>query len=185
MKLGKVVKTFTSKKGHTVCIRHIRLEDLDDLTEYANALIEEDTFVGLSGDKLTRQHEKKYLSDSLKKIEKGEKIHLVVEVDGHFAGVSEVRRYDRRSKHVGEIGISVGKEFREEGIGTIFLQTLIAEAKKLGLSLLVLNCFQCNDVALHIYEKLGFQRSGVIPGMYAYKGGHVGEVRMYLPLLDL
>jgi RimJ/RimL family protein N-acetyltransferase len=182
MKLGQVVKTFTSKKGHKVVIRYIKREDLDDLTDYANNLIREDTYVGLSGDLVTREHELKYLEDSIKKIEKGEKIHLVVEVNGAFVGVSEIRRYDRRSQHVGEIGISIGKQFREEGIGTLFLQTLIDEGKKLGLSLLVLNCFECNSLAIHVYEKLGFKKAGIIPEMYKYKNKFVGEIKMYLPL---
>ncbi|MEK7119576.1 MAG: GNAT family N-acetyltransferase, partial [Patescibacteria group bacterium] len=72
--------------------------------------------------------------------------------------------------------------YRQEGIGYQLLSTLIEEGKKAGLKLLILHCFENNDRALHLYEKLGFKRAGLVPGVYAYKGTFVGEVTLYLPL---
>lgn len=182
MKPGQLVKTFTSKKGSNVVIRYLKENDLEDLLAYANGLISEDTYIALSGKKITNAQEKKYVSESLKKVNKDEKIHLVAFVNDKFASSAEVRRLDRRSTHVGEIGIAISKPFREEGIGTVLLQTLIDEAKKLGLTLLVLDCFECNNLALHVYQKLGFKKAGVLPGMFNYKNTFVGEVRMYLAI---
>lgn len=181
MEFGKIIKSFKSKKGNNTIIRYPQPGDLDNVLQFANALVEEDTFVMLN-QPMTREEEEKWLRDTLEKMEKGQKIQLVCEVNGVYAGNCEIRRRDKRQSHVGEVGISIAKAYREEGIGTELLKTLIDEGKGMGLRLLVMNCFETNARALHVYEKLGFRRAGTVPGVYAYKSDYIGEVRLYLPL---
>ena len=183
METGKIVKTFQSKKGNKVVIRYLRWEDLNNLLEYANKLSKENTFVLLSGEEVTLDEEIKYVSKSLGRMAKNEKVHMVAEINGTFAGNAEINRYTRRQKHAGDVAISIAREFREEGIGTIFLETLIDEGKKLGLTLLTIDCMENNDRAIHVYEKVGFIRIGVIPSMNKYNGKYVGLVKFYLPLV--
>lgn len=181
MKPGQIIKTFTSKKGNNVIIRYPKWEDLDAVTRFVNALIEEDTFLMLP-EKQTRQTEASWMAKTFEDIEKGKKIHIVVEVTGKYAGNSEIRVHDRRQAHVGDIGISLAAAYRDEGIGRELLLALIEEGKKAGLKLLILHCFETNERALHLYEKLRFKRSGTVPGIYAYKSDYIGEVTLYLPL---
>ncbi|MBI3955913.1 GNAT family N-acetyltransferase, partial [Candidatus Gottesmanbacteria bacterium] len=178
---GKIVKTFTSKKGNKVVIRYPKWEDLDDLHGFINILSKEDTFIMFSGEEISREEETKWLGETLTKMETGEKVHLIATVNGSFAGNCEIRRHKRRETHVGTIGISVALKFRNEGVGSELLKALIEEGKRLGVKLLILHCFENNDRALHLYEKLGFVRAGLIPGVYLYKGSYVGEVTLYLP----
>jgi len=182
MQPGKIIKIFTSKKGNTVTIRYPKAEDLDDVLQFANAIVDEDIYVDVLSEPVTREVEEKWLIDTLEKIEQGKKIQLVAEINSRYAGNCEIRIRDKRQSHVGEIGIALAKEYREEGIGRELLSALIEEGKKIGLKLLILNCFENNDRALHLYEKLGFTRSGLVPGVYAYKGSYVGEVTFYLPI---
>jgi tRNA threonylcarbamoyladenosine biosynthesis protein TsaB len=125
-----------------------------------------------------------YLNDALKKVARDEKIHLIARVDGQFAGSCEVRRFARRKRSAGEIGISIARDFRGEGIGYVCMTELIAQASRIGLRLLYLHVFENNERAIHLYEKAGFRVSGTVPAMYEYKGGHVGETTMYLPLVS-
>ncbi len=174
---------FISKKGNNVTFRYLRKNDLDAMLSYINTLIAEDTYIGMYGTPLTREEESKHLNESLESIEKNEKRIIVVEIEGKYVGSGDLRRETiRRKKHMGNIGISLLKEFREEGIGAELLATLIEEGRKLGLKLLHLTCLENNDRALHLYEKLGFKRCGFIPNACFWKGGYVGEVTLYLPL---
>lgn len=182
MELGKIIKTVKTKKGSTAVIRWIEWSDLDNLLSYANDLVAEDTFVMLSGDPLTRDEELSYLSDSISSIERGRKIHLVGLVDGDFAGCAEVRRFDKRKSHVGEIGISLGEKYRDLGLGSELMKALIDESRRMGLRLLVLHCFETNKRAIHVYENMGFKKAGTVPGTYQYKGDYFGEDTMYLLL---
>lgn len=180
--MNSIKKTFTSKKGNSVVFRYPAAEDLESMLEFANALIEEDTFIELSGDPLTLEHEREVLDGLLKEMEVGTKVHIVATVNGKYAGNAEIRRQKRRKSHTGEIGIALLKEFRQEGIGTELIRLLIEEARALGLKLLILNSFETNNRALHVYEKLGFKTIGVIPGAIAYKDNFIGEVKMYLDI---
>lgn len=183
MRPGKIIKTFKSKKGNEVVIRYPKWEDLDTVTEFVNDLIEEDTFLMLP-EKQTRKSEATWMAKTFDDIENNKKIHIVAEVNSQYAGNCEIRIHERRQTHVGDIGISLAVRYRQEGIGYELLSTLIEEGKKKGLRLLIIHCFENNERALHLYEKLGFTKSGTVPGVYAYKGSYVGEVTLYLPLAN-
>jgi len=182
MKAGTIIKTFKSRKGREVTIRAIESGDVDGLLSYGNSLVAEDTTVLLSGEPLTREYEEKYLKETLEKMEKDKKIHLVAIIDNAIAGSLELRRGERRKFHTADVGVSILKEYRDEGIGKECLRTLIEEAKNLGLKLLTLTCFETNDRAIRLYESLGFKKCGLIPETLFYKEQYENEVIMYLPL---
>jgi len=182
MEFGKVIKTFTSKKGNQVVFRYPKPDDFATVWNYANQLIAEDTFIELSGKPIKRKEEEKWFKNVLKQMTKKEAIYVYVEVDRVFAGSAHLMLGTRRRKHTGQLGISLAAPFRDEGIGTELLRYLINQAKKLGLKLLLLSCFENNPRALHVYEKLGFQKAGIIPQAIEYKGKYCGEVKLYLQL---
>lgn len=182
MEFGKVIKTFTSKKGHTIIFRYPKEEDAQAMLDFINALIAEDTFIAVHSQFKTLEEEQKFLDSIVKDMDDEKKIHLAVERDGAYIGNAEIRRGDHRSLHVGELGIALLQEYRDEGIGSELIATLIDLAKKMKLRLLTLNCFENNHRALHLYHKLGFRRGGMIPHAILYKGEYLGEVKMYFPL---
>ena len=183
MKSGMPIVTFQDVKNRIVTVTTLSLTDLDDLLAYANELIEEDTYVLLSGIPLSRVHEEKYINEAIKLMLEDKKIHLIARIDGKLVSSFEIRRYTLRQSHVGEIGISIAKEFRDSGIGKQCMRILIGEARKMGLRTLVLTCFAINSRAIGLYESFGFRKVGIIPGMFLYKGKYVDEVSMYLPLV--
>lgn len=183
MEFGKVLKTITTKSGKTAIFRYVKKEDIDDMLAYINALIDEDTFIERSGKHMTRNQEEEFMNKLLVEMPLDQFVHVVVYVDGRFVGSGDVRRGKLRHAHTAELGISILREFRSEGIGTELLKTLIDEGKRMGLRLLTLNCFENNDLAIHVYEKLGFKKAGVYPGAILFKDEYIGEVHMYLPLV--
>lgn len=182
MEPGKTIATLTTKSGKSVHIRSLSTKDADILLSYANALIDEDTFVLLSGDHLTKSHEDDYVAKAVEDVKADKKIHLLAFIDGELASSFEVRRYTLRKSHVGEVGISVTKKFRGDGVGKLCLTTLIKEAEKLGLRLLVLTCFASNETASNLYRSVGFLECGRTPGVLLFKGKYEDEVHMYKPL---
>lgn len=182
MKPGMEIVRFISKQGKEVVVTTLQSSDLDDLLTYANTLIDEDTFILLSEKHLTHAHEKKYVNEAIDLMKKNKKIHLIARVDGVIVSSFEVRMLPLRKSHVGEIGISVDKDYRNSGIGKKCMEILIAEAKKAGLRLLVLTCFAINIRALYMYTSFGFKKAGAIPGLLYYKGKYEDEVMMYLPI---
>ena len=139
MRTKKIIKTLKSSKGKNITFRYVTRDDLDAMLTYINALIAEDTFIGMCGEPLTMEEEREFLEGALKDIEKGDKLHIVVEEGDRFVGEAEVRRDRlRRKKHVGSVAISLLSSHRREGIGTELLSTLIEEGRRMDLLILEL-----------------------------------------------
>lgn len=176
------VASFKSKKGNDVIFRYPTRDDFQDMFTFACEIGSEDTFVALDAPP-TEQEEHDFFDRMIKEVEEKESIYIMAYVGGVFAGNGRVARGKGRHRHAGHVGISLTRPFRDEGIGTNLMKSLIDEARKLGLRLLTLTCFETNAAALHVYEKLGFQKAGVIPEAIAFKGHYIGEVHYYLPLI--
>lgn len=170
---------YQSKNGHTFIIRPMAAGDTRGLLAFANTLIAEDTFIMLSGKKMTLKEETAYVHEGLRLAKKNEKIRLVVTLGDSIVGSSEIRRLPRRQHHVGEVGISILKPYRGEGIGKTLMEIIVSEGKRLGLRMLMLHCFENNTVALALYNTFGFIRCGVLPQALHYRGNYVGEVTLY------
>ena len=183
MEFGKVIHTFVSRKGNTVEFRYPTHNEFAPLWNFACDLAAEDTFVELSGPPPKEDDEKKWFDSMIKDVSNSEAIYVHAYINDRFIGNGRVLKGKYRHGHVGHMGISLIPEFREEGIGTELMKTLIDQAPSIGIRVLELSCFENNPRALHVYEKLGFQKIGILPNAIAWKGGYVGEVKMYLLLV--
>ncbi|MDR2183821.1 MAG: GNAT family N-acetyltransferase [Clostridiales bacterium] len=79
-------------------------------------------------------------------------------VDGrHYLGSGDVRHYltDNLRKLGGNIGYSINPLFWRRGLGTLQLQLLLKEAKKLHITKPVITCFDENTPSAKIIEKNG------------------------------
>lgn len=67
----------------------------------------------------------------------------------------------KRNSHVGEFGMAIFPEFRNQGIGRQMLQSLLFWAKaEPGLEKVQLKVHARNKGAINLYQKLGFQTEG-------------------------
>ena len=177
MKTGKILHRFTARDGREVILRTPRWEDLDDLTEFINSLVDEGAEIDRNC-RVTREEEADWLGRRLALLEKGEEFSLVAEVDGKVVANSEVTKRGGYSRHVGGVGIGIKKGYRDVGIGTEMLKTLIAQAKKAGLKMLTLSVFSTNKRAIHVYEKVGFKETGRRPKFFYKNGKYIDRVIM-------
>lgn len=184
---GKIVHTFKTKNGNEAVIRYPTINDVSEMTSYINILSSEDLYITFSGEQLSYDDEYTYIDDQIKKIQKAEVVKLICFVDGKMAGVCDVYRNlqgRRRSWHVGIFGLSVAKEFRNDGIGYELSKCTIEEAKRniKGLRMITLSVYRPNVPAKHLYEKLGFKEFGNLPKGIWYKDTYIDEISMYLEL---
>jgi ribosomal protein S18 acetylase RimI-like enzyme len=177
MKTGEVLREFVAKDGRKVVLRTLRWEDLDDLLDFINSLVDEDTNI-LRASKVSREEEIEWLSNIFKRVGKGEIFCVAAEADGHLVANSEIIRGSGYSSHVGLIGIAVKKGFRGVGVGTELMKTLEECARKMGLKVLTLSVFANNQPAINLYRKMGFVETGRIPKRFFKDGTYVDEVIM-------
>ncbi len=84
---------------------------------------------------------------------------LIIERDGEPIGEMSYRFLDDGGA---EIGIKICRpDMQEKGYGTRLLRMLISELFRMGADKIVLDTNLKNERAQHVYEKLGFRRTGV------------------------
>jgi RimJ/RimL family protein N-acetyltransferase len=84
----------------------------------------------------------------------------------HFEGGARTRIH-----HTGEFGVSVLKDYWDQGIGTAMVQELIQWAKATGvIRKLNLRVRSDNDRAVSVYEKIGFIQEGLITREFIISG---------------
>ena len=175
---GTIISEFTSKKGKKIVFRLPVLDDVPLLTQYVNTISDEDTFVTLSGEHYTEEEEQKVVEEWIMKMSKNDKVVLVGFDGPTLVAIADIDRLARRSKHVGHLGISIAKDYRDEGIGTKLMETLVELARKMGLQMIELVAYLPNTQAIHVYTKVGFKEVGRIPKKALFHGELIDEVIM-------
>jgi RimJ/RimL family protein N-acetyltransferase len=188
MKPGKKYVTFTANDGTQVLLRALQSTDLDELLKFANAIVRErrtNLELGITSldKKVGRSDEKKFLDRILLGTKKKEVVSIAAIVGGKIVGHCDVsRRKATDERHTGLFGIVILGGYREIGIGQMMVKTALEEALRSGVWLVELQVFAINKVAIHVYEKLGFKRVGVVPGKMLRNGRFLDEVYMYADL---
>lgn len=173
-------KLFISKKGKKILFRPLKLSDLKESLNYINTLIKEDTYILRCGKQITLKEQRKWLQDTQKSFAKKTVVKIGAFYKGKLVGVSDIKSLGFREKHVGLLGVSVAKEFRDEGIGTALINYVLKLGKEyLGLKIATLRVFSNNKKARYIYKKLGFKEYGNLPRGILYKGRYVNYIYMY------
>ena len=77
-----------------------------------------------------------------------------------------------RCAHIANASYAVAKNARGKGVGEILVHHSLRKARELGFRIMQFNAVVANnEVALRLYEKLGFTKLGVIKGGFLNKNG--------------
>ncbi len=108
---------------------------------------------------------------------------LVADAGGIVGALSVEGGRFRKVRHVGEVGVSVAREWRGRGVGRRLMETAIEAARTSSeLSRLSLRVFASNAAALRLYESMGFAVEGRRPGHLRLRGRADDLILMGLPL---
>jgi RimJ/RimL family protein N-acetyltransferase len=184
METGRIIKKFNAKDGRKVILRTPKWEDIDDLVKFINSLVEEGADI-TNYQKVTREQETEWLGRQLVEAEKGSKLIMLAEVNGKVVANASITKKTGYSEHVGDLGIAIKDSFRDIGIGTEMLKTLISQAENMGLKMLTLSVFSTNKRAKHVYEKVGFRETGRIPNELYKNGKFIDHITMVKELTIL
>ena len=109
----------------------------------------------------------------------GERVVLIAEDDERVLGtVQVVLAAPENQPHRGEISkLLVRRDARRRGVGEALMRAAEAAALAAGKTLLVLDTG--SDDAERLYERLGWQRVGVIPGYALWPRGGLVDTTIY------
>lgn len=102
----------------------------------------------------------------------------------HVIGLVTAEGKQRRAiKHRASVGITIAQSWRGQGIGKALMRQVIKWAKDTErITRLELEVLARNEVAIHLYERLGFVREGVIRRAIFRDGAYLDEYVMGLLL---
>ena len=82
-----------------------------------------------------------------------------------------------RCGHICNTSYAVKKGIRGKHIGEQLVKDSMVVGKRLGFRILQFNAVVAtNEIALHLYKKLGFTQLGRIPGGFLMKDGHYEDI---------
>lgn len=94
-------------------------------------------------------------------------------VDGRIAGNCQIAfQTGMKTRHRARVAIAILQEYWGLGIGSAMFRQMIevAEARE-GVRQIELEFIEGNDRARHLYEKMGFRITGVIPDAVRFRDG--------------
>lgn len=152
---------FQSKNGKTILLRSATPVDAPQILKHVHDVFAEEEFLlsTLEDFHMTEEQEASWLQVNL---DDPNKLVIVVQNDSQIIGMLNFRNGGRkRIAHVGELGMSVNKTWRDQGIGKALLSALILWAQQQpAIEKVCLEVFVTNTRAIALYQALGFQEEG-------------------------
>lgn len=163
-------------------IRSGELRDAEALLEISNFVVSEGEYFIIVDEELEKsslQEER----EQIQKILKNERETLIVaEIEGAVVGSIKMRSNSlKRMSHTGTLSMSLGKDYREMGIGKLLLQALLNWAEKNPLIEKVsLGVFSTNHRAISLYKSMGFIKEGCLVNEYKInEDEYIDDILMY------
>ncbi len=172
-------------------LRELRWEDFPARLEGYLALydeVKEDPELGLH---LLRRpptvpEEADWFAGLYRRVQAGEDLAVVAEVDGRAVGMVTIARsrYGSRESetgHVGTLGIMVDRRYRSRGLGEALMRRALELARG-QFEIVRLTVFTVNARARRLYERLGFRLCGHLEAEVLRNGRYLDAEMMTLDL---
>lgn len=166
-----------------ILIEKAKPSDAAELLEYLKVIGSESDNLTFGPDGLLRtvEEEAEFLASELISTSS---VTLVAKRDGKIIGNARFTGGTKeRTRHRGDIGISVLKSEWGNGLGSMLLESLIDFAKNTAhVEVITLEVNQTNKRAIALYEKYGFKKTGVFEAFTKIDGKYLDFDMMVLYL---
>lgn len=153
-----------------VRIRKYKQADIPDMVQIWNEIVEEG--IAFPQEELLDENSGKAFFDSQTYCAVAE------DMDGKLYGLYILHPNNvGRCGHICNASYAVRSDVRGMHIGEKLVKDCLIQGKAQGFRILQFNAVVATNVhARHLYERLGFQQLGVIPGGYRLKDGHYEDI---------
>lgn len=176
-------QTFKTKKERIIKIEEPSLFRLKALVYFVNRLVEDDTFLTLTGKPITTTEEELWLKENISNLENGKGYMIWAVYEDRIVGQFDLRRGGTRDWHTATVGLMVDRDFRGEGIGKFLFEKGLEKAATMpGLKIVKLYIFDDNVIAKALYQKFGFKEFARLPNGFYRRGKYSDALQMYKKL---
>ena len=162
----------TNVGGKEITFRMMEKGDRDAILAFARALPKEDLMF-LRTD-ITKE---KTVDTWMNYIEIGRTVSLLAEDDGVLAGYASIHTNEAHwSRHVGELRVLVGVDYRGIGLGKRLTHEAFAIAKDMGLRKITAQMTTDQRGARQVFEHLGFRPEALLADHAMTPDGHTHDM---------
>ncbi len=153
-------------------VRGYKMEDLPSMTEIWNQVVEEAKAFPQT-EKLTLEEAASFFL--------AQTFTVVALLDDEVVGLYILHPNNiGRCGHIANASYAVRNGYRGQKIGETLVRHSLAMAKEYGFQIMQFNAVvSINHTAIHIYEKIGFTRLGVIPEGFLLGDGSYSDILLY------
>jgi len=177
------MKNIVLKNGKAAILRKATKEDAEKMLKYMDTIASESDFLTFEqGElKLTVKKQQAIIENNCM----DSKLFIIVIVEDKIVGnLSFSSGHRIRSRHAGEFGITVLKEYWNNGVASEMIDFMIDWAKKNKVIRKInLRVRTDNPKAIHLYAKFGFKCEGILTRNFYIKEVFYDSMEMGL-LLD-
>jgi RimJ/RimL family protein N-acetyltransferase len=146
--------------------------DREAILEFARALPNDDLMF-----LRTDITEAKTVETWMNQIKAGRSTSVVAETDGKIAGYATIHTNDAIwTRHVGELRVLVGLDYRGVGLGKRLTNEAFAIAKDLGLKKITAQMPTEQRGARQVFERLGFRPEALLADHVMSRDGHTHDL---------
>jgi RimJ/RimL family protein N-acetyltransferase len=110
-------------------------------------------------------------------IESGRTITVLAEADGAVVGYASVHHNDVMwSRHIGEIRVNVGADYRRRGLGRRLTEEVFTIARELGLRKITAQMTPDQRGARAVFERLGFEPEALLADYVVDRDGKTRDL---------
>jgi RimJ/RimL family protein N-acetyltransferase len=103
------------------------------------------------------------IAEWIDNVQDGRTITILAEADGKLAGYASIHHNDVMwNRHVGEIRVNVGSDFRRHGLGRLLVDEVFRIARELGLRKITAQMTPDQKGARVTFERLGFRPEALL-----------------------
>ena len=160
MKLEGFPQNVVLRDGTAIVIKPLDVEEASAVLKFYRSLPEEDRL--FLNDDVTKPQ---WLRRFVARIESGEVVSLVAEIEGRIVGEATLyRALHGWTVHVAEIRVAVAPTMRRSGLGTTLAHELVRLATRMGIEKMVIQVVENQVGARKMFRKLGFRQEAVLRG---------------------
>lgn len=155
------------KNGKSVLIRQAEISDAEQLLNCIKIYIPQSEYIPKLGQEITLsvEQERNWIQSFLTN---SNSLLLVAEYENQIIGNIDLTGNQRiMMQHTAVIGMGMIEEWRNTGLGTALLSSIVDWAKENEqLELIWLQVYTANEAGLKLYKKLGFSENGIIKNFF-------------------
>ena len=154
-------------------VRAFETADVPAMRDIWNEVVRAENAFPQVGDLKSDEAEKFFAAQSFSGVAAGD--------DGKVLGLCIVH-----SNNIGRCGVianasyAVASAARGKGAGEALVRESLRKAKELGFRVMQFNAVVAsNSAAIRLYEKIGFEPLGTVPGAYRHNDGSFEDIRLF------